>query len=275
MDGKKTIEKTLLVGGCHLELGYLLQFIARARYKAQWYKNVVAACEEPFGYLFEDFADKIHLYPVRTGLKDRWLYNDKPPKVPKGISSKYRYVRIYTPTEDRCKNRKAIWFKYGQELPENTYSNAVLFHARNLPQSWHYDKRIVRGSRNWPNKKWEKLSAALMYETKISIGSKEGAMHIGGTIDYRGLPLSNLCMLMANAKMLVGPSSGPHHLNALCGGRSVAWTHAHKERSLNGKTNKWRLKQGWNPFKSPVKVLDKWGWDVPVDVVLGAVKEYL
>ena len=271
--------KTILVGGTHLDFGWALQFIARARYKAQPYirsDRVIVACEETFHYLFEDFAHGIELYPVKTGQRDRWLYKGKAPMPPKEILKKYKGAKLFYPNESRCKRKEAKWVKYGQ-MPLGPLTEpipgAILIHARNLPKVG-YDRRVVGGSRNWSTEKWEELVRLLDNPMIVSVGSKSGARHIDQTIDGRGKDLRNLCRLMAVSSVLVGESSGPHHLNALCGGKSVVWTHKHKEKSLDGKTNRWRYEEGWNPFKSPVTVLDD-GWDPQVSDVLDAIKGYL
>jgi hypothetical protein len=76
-----------------IELGWLLQFIARARYKAQGYGRTVVVCEEQYRYLFEDFANEIETYPVQHVLRDRWLFKGKLSFDLKSIITKYPGAR--------------------------------------------------------------------------------------------------------------------------------------------------------------------------------------
>jgi len=80
---------------------------------------------------------------------------------------------------------------------------------------------------------------------------------------------------MSNAKVIVGESSGPLHLASLCACPQVVITHAIKEDSLDGKRNRDRYETLWNPFRTPVTVLDRWGWNPKVGAVAEAVERYL
>jgi hypothetical protein len=205
-------------------------------------------------YLFDDFADVIEVYPTKKGLRDRWMFNGEIPSPPKSTLKEYPKAKLYYPTENRCKNTSVKWHKYGQEESSITLPRYdILIHARNLKPTPWYDKKVVKGSRNWPTEKWEKLISVLRDYSIASVGTKTGSRHIEGTVDLRDIPLVDLCRHMANTNCVMGESSGPMHLAALCGAKAVVWTHRHKEKSLGGKTNRWRLEKGWNPFRSTVE----------------------
>jgi hypothetical protein len=55
--------------------------------------------------------------------------------------------------------------------------------------------------------------------------------------------------LLANADIVIGPSSGPMHLASLCGAPHVTWT--------DKASTKRRYLGGWNPHKTPCIVLDQ------------------
>jgi hypothetical protein len=273
-------------------MGWSLPFIARARYEAQNYDHVVVRCEEPFPYLYQDFAHEIITYPVKGGKRDRWLYNGEPPKYSKGVAEiharlrkEYDSVKLFYPTEDRCKRKEAKWFKYGEwrgpttDGPTFYYVKPSIFvHARNLGKVW-YDRKCVGGTRNWPSDKWNALVNSISNPiNKIfvsSVGSIDGAINIDNTIDMRGIWVNHLCEFLRQAKVVVGPSSGPMHLAMLCGCPTVVWTHKIKEKSLDGHTNRWRYEQFMNPFQTPVTVIDRFGWNPPVEEVAKAVNAYL
>jgi hypothetical protein len=241
---------------------------------------VAVICEEPFRYLFEDFAHEFETYPVQHVLRDRWTYKGKLSFDLKAIVAKYPGARWFDPNEDRCKRKEAKWFMYGNNpVGEETLGLPmdILIHARNLPKVY-YDKQ--HGNRNWPDKKWEALIQNFKHYSIGYVGSYEGAKAYFmppdySVMDYRGIGLGVLCNIMAKSKVIVGPSSGPLHLAALCGCPIVVWSHRHKEKSLGGHTNRDRYERLLNPFCTAVTVLDKWGWDVPVDRVVEAIGRYL
>jgi hypothetical protein len=263
---------TILVGGSHIEFGWNLQFIARARAESNHYQNVVVACEPQYEYLYRDFATKFEFYDSPKGLRDRWLFNKKEPLPPKKILEKYKGAKLFYPTEDRCKRDQVEWFNYGI-APYHQFFNCVLVHARNITPV-RYDKKVVGKSRNWPIQKWYDFVHSLDCRI-ISIGDIKNSKWISGTKDIRGTSLEILCCTMNRSSVIVGESSGPLHLASLCGCPQVVITHNHKEKSLDGKTNRWRYEKGWNPFNTPCTVLDEDNWDPPVEKVVEAVRKYL
>jgi len=273
IQGQKAIRENILIGGTHIDFGWLLQFVARSRVKSELYKHIIVACEEQYVYLFKDFAHKFEFYKPPNGIRDRWLFNGKPPLPPKEILRKYKNVKLFYPNEDRCKRKNVSWFKYGTfQIADVQPDSVILIHARNLPKV-HYDKK--HGIRNWATEKWENLVSAFPDHEKYCVGTTSGARHIKGTIDIRGIPLEDLCNRMSNAKVIVGESSGPLHLASLCACPQVVITHAIKEDSLGGKYNRNRYETLWNPFNTKVTVLDKWSWNPKVETVIEAVKRYL
>ena len=258
-------------------------FIARARYKAEEFDHVVVRCEEPYTYLYQDFANEIITYPTKNGHRDRWLYNGECPRYTDSVKAihdrlkkEYGKVKLFFPTEDRCKRPEAKWFKYGQEPATEDYDavhSDIIIHARNLGKV-RYDK-INKINRNWPREKWEVFAkASNVHKEVFCIGTTTGSIAVPGAHDHRGIELKELCNYLAHAKVVVGESSGPMHLAMLCGTPIVTWTHNIKEKSLNGHTNKWRYNEMCNPFKVPCTILTKHGWNPTVQEVVEATEKY-
>jgi hypothetical protein len=142
----------------------------------------------------------------------------------------------------------------------------IMLHARST-------NKYNTGYRNWPEHYWDELTERLpqimptypcpalilkesgwMEGSSCSIGSRSGALHIKGTADFREVPLKTLCNYMASSPLVIGPTSGPMHLAALCGAPHLVWT-GHK-RTLQ------RCQKDWNPLDTECMVFyDKFQWD--------------
>ena len=125
---------------------------------------------------------------------------------------------------------------------------------------------------NWPDKNYEKVLKNLNPSKVCSIGTE--AHHIKGTEDLRGIPLKDLCDIMASSKVLLTPSSGPGHLASLCGLSHIIMTDNYYQKSIGG-TNRDRYKYKWNRFKVKCRILDKHNWIPPVDLVTKEVEKFL
>lgn len=122
----------------------------------------------------------------------------------------------------------------------------ILLHARST-------KNLNTGFRNWPVDKWSELAQS--FDRPFgSIGSVDGSFCVDGSYDLRGRDLQEICNLISIAPLVIGPTSGPMHLAALCGAPHLVWT-GH-QRSVE------RYETLWNPFNTKVKVHhDKFQWD--------------
>jgi ADP-heptose:LPS heptosyltransferase len=143
----------------------------------------------------------------------------------------------------------------------------LVIHARNTG-------KCGTSYRNWDNEHWEefldKILAEFPWFSVACIGTKEGALRIRGINDERDLPLKDLCNLMTNSTVLVGPSSGPIHLGSLCGLPHVTWS---PKETMSITPNKERYEKYWNPLKTPVTFLEG-SWNPDVKDVVGAVRKY-
>ena len=142
----------------------------------------------------------------------------------------------------------------------------VLIHARSTDN-------LNTGFRNWPGYYWVDLFEKVFMFDCASIGTEEGAYHIPGTIDMRGVDLLTLCNAMAGASLVIGPTSGPMHLAALCGAPHFVWT-GHR-RSIDRYTHQ------WNPFKTKHEIyFNKFEWDAgenwqpTVEEIIEGIREF-
>lgn len=158
-----------------------------------------------------------------------------------------------------------VWHQYGK--PEKKLAFDMVCHARSITK---YDSGYI----NYPLEDWKKLIAESGAKSVVSIGTLDGSDHISGTIDMRGIPLEELMNVLASSKLLVGPSSGPMHLGALCGIPTLVWS--------GYKRSKARYEVDWNPLKTPVKVLSppighpwdsKNAWQPELDHILKGIGE--
>jgi ADP-heptose:LPS heptosyltransferase len=135
----------------------------------------------------------------------------------------------------------------------------VLVHARG--------RESVPG-RNWSVGKWTELADALgRAGFRVgAVGLASDTLGLPDVADFRDRPLGGVMDLMAAAKLVVGPSSGPMHLASLCGAPHLVWT---DRRTYGmGRTSREKYETWWNPLGTPVRVLDGEGFDPSVAAVL-------
>lgn len=114
----------------------------------------------------------------------------------------------------------------------------VLIHARS---------RTHRGGDNWGLAKYIKL-VDMLHAADIKVGAiglRQLTEDLDVDTDYRDKPLDRVCNLLATTKCLVGTSSGPLHLAALCKTPHVVFT---------GRGNLARYNCHWNPFRTPFRL---------------------
>ena len=147
------------------------------------------------------------------------------------------------------------YIKMGEKSSKN---NNIVIHARD---------RDLRPEDNWPRQKWNILVKKLTnlgYDV-ASIGIKKDAMHIAGSIDKRECDSGELLDLLANAKVIFGPSSAPMILGSLCGCPQIVWTTDY---------NFDRFTKNWNPFNTEVVFLSEYGWQPEPEYVFDKFLEW-
>jgi len=105
----------------------------------------------------------------------------------------------------------------------------------------------VLNDKEYPKKLCTQLVGELMIRgfSVACIGGSSN-YYIPGTIDLRGKPLEEQCSAIAASKVVLGPSSGPLHLAALCNTPHVVWYNR-----PNQVTSYARYRDHWNPFNTP------------------------
>jgi len=175
--------------------------------------------------------------------------------------TKITYVH---PTKELCCGpAKNLFYKYGRRSNVNP---CVVVHMRNKGDG-----------REWPVKTWETFIDGLRKITKLPIYSIGTQVH--RELDHNKVdrPLyGSTASILGNAKLCIGPSSGPMHLASLCGCPHVVISDS-KKWNLGGKkgTNRQRYETEWNPFGTEAIVIDQYGWKPNPDIVLGEVKKFL
>lgn len=238
--------RTLLVGPAILEFGWnLCAYNPYARAKARRYDYVVVCCPPGEEYIWE-FADEF-FHVNKPNRADRWLVkNGRPIKAPKQLLTRFPKADRIVPCVDTCTKGSREYRKFGDIVPEKT----VVIHAR-ATIKYHQNYR------NWPVENFVNLVKLWPEYNFVSIGTQ--ANHIPGTVDKRNIPLKDLCDLMASSCLVIGPSSGPMHLASLCKTPHIVWTKKTKDKAIKA-TNRVRYERLWNPYRTRVVVVDKYGW---------------
>lgn len=223
-------------------------YVRRTHNEMQSARTVVA-CRPSSQALYEDFADDI--IPVEVGWDADFHRNADHPHVdwPEPMEGAAVYLRT------RCAHPDNQDFvPYGKKsgwLDERPY---VVVHAREMT-------KFGTSFRNWSAGKWDRFTKAMLDEgvDVLAVGQKGSSYRPEGSFDALDRPLVDVMDVMRAANVVVGPTSGPIHLAALCEPeKMVVWTDA-KHVGKWGLTNKERLERSWNPFQVDVDVLD--GWD--------------
>lgn len=256
--------KTLIFGVFGGELGWnVCAWIAAMRKAAERFERVVAVCQESCKYLHEDFATDFEFYePI--GRPDMWYVNRHPDKlceVPKRILEKYPGATYYTPSRKKCLDWPRKYFRYGN-MSESKYD--IVVHAR-------AETKYGQENRNWPNFRFKRLLEKYDGERICSVGTK--AEHVPNSVDLRNIPLNQLCDILHNAKVCIGPSSGVMHLAHLCGCPIIVWTDSKEQKAIDA-TNKQRYTRLWRAWDTPVVVIDT-GWQPEVKEVAAELKRFV
>jgi hypothetical protein len=257
------------------EFGWeLMTWVPFCRHKARK-RAVNIICQSGHEYLYRDFAKEICTYDYSGGNGgDRWNFSERPtvrPFVPEEFKAKFYGCDFVLPTSATCsEDAKRDYRAYG--ICENKNAFHVLIHARGT-------FKYGQVERNWSVAKWDAVVgwAISRYGRRVKIaciGSKKGAYRILGTCDLRGIPLGDLCDVMASSHVLMGPSSGPMHLGELTGTKRILWTDNKVYPGIKG-TNRKRYELTWSPFRTQVNVIDAYGWDPPVETVILALAQVL
>lgn len=232
------------------------------------FDHTTVCCLAGHSALYEDFADEIIEYDLPNHNPNCQYHKGNLPNLPKPDSTFDLYVSpntekapSYNSANGFFDNRyPQIFQKYKADKPSNTFD--VLINARSRTQSAH----VSTGERNLSIEKWNEVVQFLKDRnfSVASIGTERASYHIDGTTDLRGISLRSLIGYMCHSKSILGPSSGPLHLQALCGKPIIVWS--------GDIFNKYRYEKSWNPFGVPVKYLNGWS-NVKLDDIKKAIND--
>jgi hypothetical protein len=262
---------TLFAGPWPGEFGVFLGWAAGVRFAAQFYDETVVCGPPGWKPLVSDFA---HEYvprafsgiPIGAMIKGGPNKTDLMKLVPHGVTHfpavhTNRWGNVY---EEPVGTRQ-LWFKYGK--PRRKWDGTIILHARS--------RRDWGSARDWPQGRWNALVPELkkLDRRLIAIGSAGHALLPNGVEDCRGLPLQQVCDCMASADFVLGPSSGPMHLAALCGAPHLVWFGG-DDGSPSPENNRRKIEvlkerylTAWNPFAVPVYPLIVEDWQPSVERV--------
>ena len=252
----------LLAMGDQIEMGwYICTWIPHLRHVAKKYDETIVVTQKGLEYFYE-FAGKFEYFEC-DGKNDRWFYHGKLIEVPKNIREKYPAAFVYTPTQKRCMEKKRDYRKYG-EMAEGLKYDLVI-HARKA-------SKYGTGNKNWPLKNYIELAQKFKGLKTCSIGTR--AFYVPGTDDQRNVSAEKLCNILRSSRLVIGTSSGPMHLASHCGTPHVVFSDRTYQKVVCC-YNRQRYENLWNPFKTPCKVIDQWGWRPPVKEVIKAVESFM
>lgn len=233
------------------------------RHMAKDYDKVFVAGRPGHQVMYEDFAEYVPLDGIgneTSGMRNRdYTYNNEHENYPvQDVIMPETYLTHYNPRKkdnSRFLNTKQEFVKYG----EDKYRADILIHARDT-NKWGSDYR------NWSREKWDELTEKLESYRLIAIGKSDQAYIPNGCMDYTDINLRSLTNVMASAKVIIGPSSGPMHLAALCDLPRVTWGMPELKVTYE---------KHWNPFGVYVNYIEDINWNPSVDKVLVSVKNVL
>ena len=239
--------------------------------------DFIVTCAPGHEFLYADFATKqipIEMPNIsrrdcqNVWIKDHGLVRKSDyVNALRGAGFKHRKELILTPHDlqfiwprDECprptkRSTPRAYFDGAEKLTDH-----VAMHVRNYEQ---------HPERNWSHKDSSYVANALMTTggfTVHCIGTGDGANTVDGATDSRGLELRELCALLANCKLIIGPSSGPLHLANFNLTPALWWSGNEKDIVRYG--------THWNPFNlRNAQVGD--GWQPKPEAVLDSVAAWL
>jgi ADP-heptose:LPS heptosyltransferase len=253
----KITKDKLLVGPWVGEWGWeLMCWQAYARSLSRHYTYTSVFCPPGSEYFYQDFANAITLFDPGPGIRDACWH------------SKFQFIKHGYPNLEQLNIAEPFgvvtpeFIKFGHKYKTQPY---IVIHAR---------ARKYLEDRNWPLEEWNKLTNKLhsagVY--MIAIGTEayvpEHAIHANDTCPADKNSLEHTCDVIYNANLVIGQSSGPIHLAAICGTQLFTW---YEWRGSHAS----RLVEFWNPFRVKVSITTKYGWHPPPEEIYTTTMELL
>lgn len=262
------MSNVLIADVCTAEFGWeIMCWQGLVRRRAQeGFDTVVVASTDGHLPLYADLNP--HFVPHRIeGLRDCWEM--------KKISNRREAERVHIQLDSLQREYETLGCRVERIRPSGFVSTSeqvfipfgsreaalaagpvadVVVHARTKR-----GKNPLINALNWRQRDWDRYVASLraLGLTVASIGSPDASLLPEGTLDHRGHPLDTVMNLLAAARLVVGPSSGPIHLASLCRAPHLVWVPPlHGSRTLAWGTTRQRYESIWNPFGTPHRVIE-------------------
>ena len=241
------------------ELGWeLMVWQGLIRKAAKDFDEVHGVCFEPFKHLYEDFADK--LYFAAPEERHTVPAHETPQHIKELLAKEQGEgieINVFDSRETPpyWNNQEFAEYKSYKKKCKKKYD--VVVHLRKM------EHRVEDND----EPEWNlKLVKRLLSEGKkvALIGTSKGTQDIDLLVDkYYDKPLSEVIKVINQSKFVVGQSSGPMHLDALCEAETIVWSNTKGDGLLE------RYKTIWNPFNSKVNYLTKPTHKEILDIVKG------
>ena len=235
-----------------VEFGWLLvKVIPKIRHMALNFDETYVITTPDRMFAYKDFA-KPYTEMTETLKQNMWRFDD------------CEITHVHPTKGLCCDSIGDLFYKYGQG--SKGAGECIVIHMRNKGDG-----------REWDNKTWNVFLKGLKKITDLPIFSIGTQIH-GCSDDVYGCyaPSDSAICFLSEAKLCIGPSSGAMHLASLCGCPQIVWSDSRRWNLGSKKgTNRERYETEWNPFKTEAIVIDQYGWQPPVDIVLEEVKKFL
>lgn len=242
------------------EFGWeLMKWQGHLRYLMQNERGIVH-CQTGHSYLYKDFAKTVELEIKTEQERNKWWpYCNIPGMTifPKGKNCGYRHL-------------KQKFIQYGKK--DKGLWCDVLLHNRSCKREFADQ---LTGDRTYDMDDWTKLILSLGKLRVAVVGTKEESGTLPWVTDHRDISLEDLANLMANSKLIIGPSSGIMHYASLCGLPHLVWTDQRRWNVGGIKTTNWnRYMKHWNPLGTKAVVVDTEGWHPSVETILRQIDKH-
>lgn len=249
------------------ELGWeLMSWQGYVRRIAPRFNEVIVCCPKGHEVFYRDFTQNFITHELQ-GRKDRWHLLDQDPlgpilKLKKELLRKGG-TRLLPSKFIPPKDQRFI--SYG-DASKTSHRFDVLIHARH---------RIGKQ----PFRAWDPENCDEVVKELLKSGLKVAAFGTQaycppGVHDLCHIPLSELLNIMAAAKLIVGPASGPIPLAALTKTPYLTWCRDEYKTCVRASDAE-RLQKTWNPLKTPCHVMTQFGFKPPAIEVVRNVEKML
>lgn len=256
-------KKILIAYSYGLEFGWhVIKWQSKVRYYSKNYDEVYIVCDDEYMFLYNDFARNIKDLS-KSYTPDMWRFS--------GCTVDHMY-----PTKEICcrfDNDKYISYEHVICHGYEREGNKIAIHPRNK-----------NDGREWEKEKWiEYIDCLVKSKPGIKIfyiGKAPGSYYLFNKNTmygvYAGDSLYMVSRTLSQTRLIIGASSGPLHFASLCGCPQLVWTDKGLWNlgGIKG-TNRQRYEKYWNPFHTSVTVIDEYGWNPPVDIIVNKTLELL